>query len=482
MIRTLSENLLFWPFFVTTLVSAFFPFLCLIAMFWRLSFIRNCQHMNSSCWPVKDIPISIIVAAYNEQNVIAETIQALFCIEYENYEIIVVNDGSTDNTLDILREKFDLGETSIAAIISTSGDSISRLFVSNLDSRLIVVDKKHGGKYDALNTGIAIAQYEWFCSVDADTILASDALRRIGQQIQQTRSVIAVAGQVRVGNCSEPLDSNKKYSDLLLRGLLIRVQTIEYIRSFIIERIGWDCLRMLIIVPGAFGVFNKRAVIGVGGYSTGMPSEDVELIIKLYQNRLKLRGEHRIIYSPDAVAWTEAPECFLDLAKQRIRWNYGLWLALYHHRDMFFDVRYRLIGLIALPYLLFCVLLQPVVVAILLIYGLAISVIQGGWAAYAGLLFISFTVGYLLTALSILVDRVFFRQHRSSVATPLLTLIHIFFERSFYAFLLHLFKIQALVVFIRHRCRGYGQWQTFAKSGNLFPQSPCSAPELRKIE
>lgn len=295
--------------------------------------------------------VSIIVPVYNEESVLSVTLNPLRQIAYADYEIIVVNDGSTDASLKILMDMLQLHEVSITTYqVSKSlpHKPIIRIFQSHVDHRIRVLDKANGGKFDALNAGIALSSHPWFCCIDADTIPMPDALDKMMSRVESDPTIIGLAGQVRVGN---------RWG---MNRFWVPVQTVEYIRSFVMERIGWSALQGLVTIPGAFSLFNKQAVCEVGGYSPQMPTEDLELVLKLYHHYLGQNRVYRIEYAPEAVAFTEVPTNINSMVRQRGRWYRGLWIAICHHRHMICRPRYKIIGLFVLPYILLFELLWPV--------------------------------------------------------------------------------------------------------------------------
>jgi cellulose synthase/poly-beta-1,6-N-acetylglucosamine synthase-like glycosyltransferase len=416
------------------------------------------------------IPISIIVPAYNERATICKTIQALLSIQYDAYEIIVVNDGSTDETLDVLRRTLHLRESIRHHSTDLPHQPINQIFDSTIDERICVVDKKNGGKYDALNTGIALSKYPWFCCVDADTILMPDALWRMSVQIRENPCVVAAAGQVRVGNRNR------------MGRLLVMAQVVEYIRSFVVERIGWCRLNGLVIVPGAFSLFRKQAVCDVDGYSAGMPTEDVELIIKLHRHHLYHKLAYRVLYVPNAVAWTETPVAFPSLARQRQRWYRGLWAAIYHHRCMLFHPRYGLIGLFVLPYLVLFELLRPVLgIAALGLTLVSLNSDARGGMALLLLLSSNFLGQSLISTAAILIDRSHF--HRWHLMPYVLThyLASTVIERSILTVLIAVFKLGAFVSFVLPCSKEDGRWQTSTRTGFDPISSECTASSRKRL-
>ena len=420
--------------------------------------LRNWKHkltfVEEQTLLTDPIHVTIIVPAYNEEFTIRNTIQSLLHLQYNFFEIIIINDGSTDGTLGVLKEALKLQESPEISPAILSHKPIRKLFVSELDSRIRVVDKPNGGKHDALNAGISISKYPWFCCVDADTILMPDALLHMLTQVKQFPTAIAVAGHVRVGN-----------SDSISYALSM-TQVIEYLRSFIVERIGWSALNSLIFVSGAFSLFDKKAVCRVGGYSSGVPTEDVELIFKLHRDNLSRMHDYKVLYAPKAIAWTEAPKDLNSLTAQRRRWYSGLWVTFYRHRSMLFNTRYRFIGLFTMPYLLLLELLTPLIGSL----GVTLTLFISASNSESGrmllqLLILNFIVECLISTVVVYVDWRMFHSYHSFPNNIGRTLISILIKHSVYSILLIFFKIQAFLAFIQPSGhQNLGKWQTIRRA------------------
>jgi cellulose synthase/poly-beta-1,6-N-acetylglucosamine synthase-like glycosyltransferase len=296
--------------------------------------------------------VSVLLPAYNEEAGIVASATSLLDLRYPRHEVIVINDGSTDQTLERLREAFDLVPVREALRSRIPATPLRGAYVSRRRRNLWVLDKPNGGKADALNAGINAASHPYFCAVDADAILEEDALLRIVKPVMDDPDVMAAAaGIVRIANGATIADS--RIVDFRLpRSGLATIQVVEYFRAFLIGRVGWDSIGGLLIVSGAFGLFRRGLVEEVGGYAHGTVGEDVELVVRLHA-LLRRRGEpYRISFVPDPTCWTEAPEDLRTLGTQRRRWERGLGETLWRHRRMLGNPRYGVIGLLVLPYFL----------------------------------------------------------------------------------------------------------------------------------
>lgn len=306
------------------------------------------------------IPISIIVPAYNEAATIVDSIRNLLNITFPNYEIIMVNDGSTDETLNLVIDAYGLQSIQMPYKRSIATKQVKEVFYSPQYPNLIVVDKENGGKADALNTGINIARYPVFVSMDADSLLDQEALIRITQPFLNDSQVVAVGGTIRIASGCEIKNGVIQKIDLP-KNVLGKIQTVEYLRAFFAGRIGSEFIGTLLIISGAFGAFKKSSVIEVGGYTKDCIGEDMELVIKLHKSMRKKKIPYKIQFLEDPVCWTQPPENIRDLYKQRKRWQIGLLNAMLNHKDMLLNPKYGIIGMLSIPYYWLYELLAPVI-------------------------------------------------------------------------------------------------------------------------
>ncbi len=326
-------------------------------------------------------PVSVVVPAYDEEATISESVRSFLTLRYPLHEVVVVNDGSKDNTLDVLTEEFDLYEADRPVRLQLETAPLRGIYTSPTE-RLVVVDKANGGKSDALNAGICAASYPLVCCLDADIILEEDALLRVARPMIESGSVAAVGGTVRVANGCE-VDMGRIVSVMTPRRPLPNFQIVEYLRAFIAVRTAWSKLNCLLIISGAFGMFRRRDLILAGGYAGDTVGEDMELTTRIHRVLRENDRKYRISFVPDPIAWTEVPNTFRVLRRQRDRWHRGLLDTLVRHRRMLFNPRYGTVGLVAMPYYFFFEFLGPAIELVgyvAFVAGLALGVINGTFA------------------------------------------------------------------------------------------------------
>jgi cellulose synthase/poly-beta-1,6-N-acetylglucosamine synthase-like glycosyltransferase len=314
-------------------------------------------------------PLTMIVPAYNEEVTIGDSVTGLINGDYPRFEIVVVNDGSSDATLDRLKQAFRLRRTDVPYRPAIRTAPVRAMYEATVPlppavMRVIVIDKENGGKADALNAGINASATPYFVSLDADSILDQRALKELMRVIQEDPRVVAVGGQVAIANGCTVRNSHVVSVGLPERSLA-RFQMVEYLRSFTTARTGLDRLHSILILSGVFAVFEKEAVIRAGGYLTPFlrhrlteeyvgggartVCEDMEIIVRLHRFVLDKLHDRRIAFLPHPVAWTEVPESFASLRKQRGRWYRGLRESLRYHRGMLWRSKFGRIGWFALP-------------------------------------------------------------------------------------------------------------------------------------
>jgi cellulose synthase/poly-beta-1,6-N-acetylglucosamine synthase-like glycosyltransferase len=306
-------------------------------------------------------PISIIVPAYNEEVGIIQSVRSLLSINYPIYEIIVVNDGSKDQTLEVMINHYDMVE--IHKVIRTQIETkpIKKIYQSKLLPYLYLVDKNNGGKADALNVGLNISHFPYVCSLDGDSVLESDAFLKVMKPIiDSNEEVIASGGSIRIANGCE-IENGTIRNIGLSNNPLVIMQIIEYLRAFLMGRVGLSKHNLLLIISGAFGVFSKHWVLQAGGYKTDTVGEDMELVVRIHRLLKERRIDKKIVYVPDPVCWTEVPESIVYLRRQRSRWHRGLFESLWTHRKLTLNPKYGSIGFISFPYFWIVEFLGPVV-------------------------------------------------------------------------------------------------------------------------
>ena len=302
--------------------------------------------------------ISVLVPAYNEELSIAQSVTALLALAYPNLEIVVVNDGSSDTTLETLIDAFDLSpvHTIYQRVLETQ--PVRELYRSATDPRLIVADKHNGGKADSLNTGVNLAAGDLVCAIDADTLVDPTALQILVSPFLDDEDTVAVGGTIRLVNDADATRS-RVHRLHAPRGRLVGAQVVEYSRAFLIGRLGWNILGGNLIISGAFGLFDRAAVVDAGGYEHRSIGEDMELVVRLRRRAYDAGRRAKVVFEPDPVAYTEAPASLGTLARQRNRWFRGLLDVLVRHRRMILNPRYGSAGMLALPYFVVVEALAP---------------------------------------------------------------------------------------------------------------------------
>jgi cellulose synthase/poly-beta-1,6-N-acetylglucosamine synthase-like glycosyltransferase len=337
-------------------------------------------------------PITLLVPAHNEQKSICMAVRNLLDLDYPELEVIVINDGSADKTLQIMQDEFRLRLVRAVYVQRSASAPIRGLYRSDADVRLLVVDKEAAGsKADAVNAGLNAATSPYVCVVDADSVLERDALLRIMVPVlADPKRVVAAGGIVRVLNGSE-IGGGRLRRVRLARKSIEVIQVVEYLRAFLIGREAWARGNMLMIVSGAFGVFRTDLVRAIGGYRSSAIGEDFDLVARLHRHLLETKADYRIDFVPDPVCWTEVPSDLRSLGRQRARWQKGLLDVLWPNRDMLLRPRYGRIGCLALPYLWLFELLAPVIE----VAGIATIVLAALLGALSGSFFLQFVLfGY----------------------------------------------------------------------------------------
>jgi cellulose synthase/poly-beta-1,6-N-acetylglucosamine synthase-like glycosyltransferase len=294
-------------------------------------------------------PISILVPAFNERLTLVATVRSLLTLRYPEFEIVVVNDGSTDDTLELMRSAYNLYPVPTATRVLLETKPVRATYRSLDHPTLVVIDKENGGKSDSLNAGINTSSYPLFCCMDADSVLEPDALLRVARAFKEDDRVVCAGGIIRVLNGSVVEDGQVTHVRTPNRPLIL-CQAIEYVRGFLTGRTPLGKLDALLIVSGAFGLFRKDAVVEAGGYHSGTVCEDMEIIVRLHRWSHEHDRPAKIIFVPDPVCWTQVPSDWKSLLRQRDRWQRGLLESLWMHRGMFMNPRYGKVGLIGMPF------------------------------------------------------------------------------------------------------------------------------------
>lgn len=355
--------------------------------------------------------ISLLVPAYNEEATIAASLRSMLQLSYPEFEIVVINDGSRDATLDVLRAEFDLYLFPEAVNPRLPTKPARGVWRSRSHPNLRVIDKENGGKADSLNAGINLARHPLFCGVDADSLLARDSLRRVVRPFLRDPRMVASGGTVRVANGCE-VQAGLLTKVALPRNGWALMQVVEYLRAFLFGRLGWSEIGGMLIISGAFGVFRTSTVVDVGGYRPQTIGEDMELVVRLHRLLRERRVDYRIEFVPDPVCWTEVPEDRRTLANQRIRWQRGLAESLVAHWRLMVSPRGGTPGWLAFPFMVLFEWLGPLVELggyVFMAFAFAAGLVS--WQAFAVFLFLAVGLGILLSASGLLLEEISFHVY-----------------------------------------------------------------------
>ncbi|WP_321307567.1 glycosyltransferase [Marinifilum fragile] len=316
--------------------------------------------------------VSVLVPAFNEAKTIVDNVESIYTIHYNNFDVIVVNDGSSDDTFEELQKAFKLERVNFAINHEIETKEVRGVYKSQLEtySNLIVVDKENGGKADALNVAINVSDKDLFMAIDADSILEPDAvLKLVKPFLERTdRRVIAAGGVVRIAN-SCVIENGRIAEVCVPKNLLARMQVLEYTRSFLMGRMAWAKLDGLIIISGAMGMFDRDVVVQSGGYAHTI-GEDMELVVRIRRYMSEQREKYKIEYVPDPLCWTEAPSDVSTFGRQRSRWTRGTIETLTDHSKIFFSPRYGAMGMLGYPFWFLFEWLAPLIEVLGIIYAI----------------------------------------------------------------------------------------------------------------
>ena len=411
-------------------------------------------------------PVSILVPAYNEERSIVSTVQSLLRLNYPEFEIIVINDGSADDTLGSLKRVFDMVEFPEAYRDRLHTQPLRAIYNSRRHSNLRVIDKFNGGKSDSLNAGINLARYPLFCCMDADSILQPDSLLLIAKPFLEDPTTVASGGTVRILNDCY-LYGGFFVKARLPHNFLAQLQVVEYLRAFLFGRLGWSPLNALLIISGTFGLFHKETVIGAGGYRQDTIGEDMELVVRLHRHMRNRGQKYRITFVPDPICWTLAPEDLGTLKNQRVRWQRGLAESLMKNLGLLLNPRAGIIGLFVFPYMIIFELLSPIVELLgyfIMILGFLLSFIS--IKAFVAFLVVSFGMGLLISTIALLLEVISYRLYKRPLEI-LILLFAIFIENVGYRQLVLLFRVMGLFNWLFGRRRSWGEQSRREKKGYL---------------
>ncbi|MFV0365978.1 MAG: glycosyltransferase [Mangrovibacterium sp.] len=411
------ENYLFWYAIVMFFLYSILAFISAIVLtrHSKEAKVTNYNEVLSSPYAPM---VSILAPAYNEELNIYENVKALLSLYYANYEVVVINDGSSDATIDVVINEFDMELVDILVDNKIHCSEIRGVYRSRKTSlnNLVLVDKINGGKADALNAGINVSSGKYFVAIDADCVIDPYALQMLVKPFladQQGQETIAVGGVIRIAN-SCVIEGGQLIDIQLPNKLLPLFQVIEYNRSFLMGRLAWTKLNGLLIISGALGMFNKEIVVECGGYSRYTVGEDMELVVRMrrYMSEV-VKKPYKIDYLPDPLCWTEAPATADILIRQRNRWTRGTIETLFAHWNMFLNPKYGVMGMMSHPFWTFFEWFAPIIEFIGMLYFLVLAFSgQANWPIFLTTLTFIYTFALTLSSISILYDHIVYFKYR----------------------------------------------------------------------
>jgi cellulose synthase/poly-beta-1,6-N-acetylglucosamine synthase-like glycosyltransferase len=377
------------------------------------SFVNYKEILSSTISP----SISIIAPAYNESLNIVENVRSLLSSYYVNYDVIIVNDGSTDDSLDKLIKAYNLIQVDYLINEQIQTKPLRNGIYKSTNpafEKLIVVDKENGGKADALNMGLNISNHKYVACIDVDCLLLEESLQKMIKPFLETTDakVIAAGGVIRISNSCLVKDG-KLHDVNFPKKLLEKGQILEYLRAFLLGRMAWSRLNGLLVISGAFGLFDKKIAIKVGGYDTKTVGEDMEIVVRMRGYMEEQQQKYRVAYIPDPLCWTEAPDNYKTFISQRNRWTRGTIETLRRHRKIGFNPKYNSLGLLSYPYWFFFERMAPVVeVAGIIYFGILIALNQVRWDYSLAFIILAYSFTVLFSIVAIVSEELTYHQYK----------------------------------------------------------------------
>jgi hypothetical protein len=413
------ESIFVNMFFILTLfLSGSYVILGIFSAMALRKHLRKNSYVNYNSLVLSPLSpkISIIAPAFNESKTIIDNVRTLLSLYYNNFEVILVNDGSTDNTFEKIKEEYELTKVNYYFDYHIPCERIRGVYKSKNPSynRLIVIDKKNGGKADSLNAGINICQSSLFISIDADSIIETDSILKLVKPFleEKDRKVIGAGGVIRIVNSCDV--ERGQIRQIHLPGqILPRLQVLEYTRAFLLGRMAWSRLDGLMLISGAMGIFDRETVIKGGGYSIKTVGEDMELVLRMRRRLAEEGVKYEVTYIPDPLCWTQVPSDVKSLYTQRTRWTRGLVESLWTHRKIFLNKIYGRLGLLGYPYWFFFEWLAPLIAFSGFIYSIYLVVTNSiNWPFYLLLFLFVYTFAVSLSIWAILFEEITYHKYK----------------------------------------------------------------------
>ena len=407
--------------------------------------------------------ISVIAPAFNEGLTIISNVRSLLTFNYPKYEVIIINDGSTDDTLEKVIAEFSLVKIDFAYDPKLSTKPVRGIYKSTDDAyaKLIVVDKENGkAKADATNVGINVSSFPYFLCTDVDCILHEETLQKLIRPFmeEETKRVIATGATLRMANSCE-IDKGVILKIKAPRPLLARFQEMEYIRAFVLGKMGWSYINAVPNVSGGLGMFDKEIAIKAGGYDPASFGEDMELMMRMSRYVQDNKIKSAIRYIPVTLCWTEGPTSLKVFMRQRTRWGRGLIQLMIAHRKMLFNPRYGKVGMVVFPYNFFFELMAPVVEFLGVIYYILLIIFgMVNWPYAIILLVFVYTYSVMISSLAVLWDQLTFQYYKSWKDVVRIASM-VFIEMILYHPLIVIFALRGYYFHLANRKHTWGNMQ-----------------------
>jgi len=447
-------------FYATTLilsyiVLAIFSFIAINRYKNYNTDIDDEELLNSKLAPC----ISVIAPAYNEELTIIVNVKSLLTLNYPLFEVIIVNDGSKDKTLELLIKEFDLVEAPFAYVEKIKTKPYKRTFKSQNPRYeiLTVIDKENGGtKADAFNAGLNASVFSYYLNTDVDCILARNTLTKMIKPILSSKvRVIAVGATLRMSNNCE-IEEGIITRVRPPKALIPRFQELEYIRSYLLGKMGWELINSVPNVSGGLGMFDKEIAIKAGGYGADSHAEDMDMMTRMAAHMMNNRLKYKIGYIPLSCCWTEGPPNIKILSRQRTRWARGLFQMFTDHRRILFNPKYRRLCLITFPYIFIFEFLAPIIEAFGILFTIFLFFYGYiNWNFAPLILFYSYTFAIMISSVVIIWDQMTFKYYNTTreVLTLFLTAI---IEPILYHPLIMFFSLKGYFSFVTSRELAWG--------------------------
>lgn len=408
--------------------------------------------------------ISVVAPAYNEEKTIVDNVRSLLKMDYPNFDVCIVNDGSKDRTLELLIETFEMVEVPFEYVEHVHSAPFKRLFksINPAYARLMVVDKVNGGtKADAVNAGLNVISNPYFINTDVDCILSKDAMYQCIFPVIQDRHIIAVSGTMSMSNGASM--SNGEIVDLRPSSRPIPLfQDLEYKRSFLVGKMGWSRINAMNNVSGGYGLFSTEVVVNAGGYSSTSFAEDMDMLTRMIAYCCDFNRPYRVVQIPHNCCWTEGPSNIKMLYRQRTRWGRGLIQLMWEHRRLLFNRKYKRLGLISMPYTFLFEFLAPIIETV----GLGMTVylaFTGGisWFSFFVTFLAIYVFSYMLSTFVVFYDYIL-----GSSYTSRMSYLKLLLAAAFEPIVYHpLIVISSLVGYYRYITRQKAVWVSMERTG-----------------